>query len=115
MLPETSSMTISRMGWGVLSNSVIGCGFPSSRTSKSSRVRVGDQTAVPIRHRDEDTHGLARAAESRLLFDRTENAEDARSQRPVREKPVHAHHSVKVQAGTPVISWDRHAGCKLCR
>ena len=32
--------TMSRMGWGVLSNRVIGCGLPSSRTSKSSRVSV---------------------------------------------------------------------------
>ena len=44
MLPDTSSITISLMGWGVLSNSVIGCGLPSSRTSKSSvraRGRAG--------------------------------------------------------------------------
>ena len=34
MLPETSSITISRIGWGLLSNTVIGWGLPSSRTSK---------------------------------------------------------------------------------
>ena len=33
-------MTISRIGWGLLSNCVIGCGLPSSRTSKLSRVSV---------------------------------------------------------------------------
>jgi hypothetical protein len=36
MLPETSSMTTSRSGDGELSNSVIGCALPSSRTSKFS-------------------------------------------------------------------------------
>jgi hypothetical protein len=40
MLPDTSSMTISRIGWGLLSNCVSGCGLPSSRTSKFSRARV---------------------------------------------------------------------------
>ena len=67
MLPDTSSITISRMGWGVLSNSVIGCGFPSSRTSKSFSRERGDEPAVPVRHGDEDAHRVAAAAKDRLL------------------------------------------------
>src|SRR4030095_16032690 len=35
MLPDTSSITIKRIACGVLSKSVIGCGLPSSRISKS--------------------------------------------------------------------------------
>ena len=35
MLPETSSITMSRIGCGVLSKTTIGCGLPSSRISKS--------------------------------------------------------------------------------
>ena len=67
MLPETSSMTMSRIGCGVLSNSVIGCGLPSSRTSKSSRVERRDEPAVPIGHGDEDADGVAAGPEDRLL------------------------------------------------
>ena len=40
MLPETSSITTRRIGCGPLSNWVSGCGLPSSRTSKLSRVSV---------------------------------------------------------------------------
>jgi hypothetical protein len=40
MLPETSSMTMSRMGWGVLSNWMMGCSFPSSRSPNASRVSI---------------------------------------------------------------------------
>ena len=67
MLPDTSSITMSRMGWGVLSNSVIGCGFPSSRTSKSFCASDRDEPAVSIRHGDKDAHGVAATAKNRLL------------------------------------------------
>ena len=67
MLPETSSITISRIGCGELSNCVIGCGLPSSRTSKSSCVSV--VTSRPSRSVDggEDADGVAAAAKDRLL------------------------------------------------
>ena len=47
MLPETSSMTIIRIGWGRLSNWVIACGLPSSRSSNWSWVRL--VTSLPSR------------------------------------------------------------------
>ncbi len=47
MLPDTSSITTRRMRCGVLSKIVIGCGLPSSRISKLSRVRSG--TSWPSR------------------------------------------------------------------
>ena len=47
MLPDTSSITMRRMGWGVLSNSVSVCGCPSSRTSKSFCSRDGTSRPSP--------------------------------------------------------------------
>ena len=47
MLPDTSSITTRRIRCGVLSKIVIGCGLPSSRISKLSRVRSG--TSWPSR------------------------------------------------------------------
>ena len=68
MLPETSSITISRIGCGELSKRVIGCGLPSSRISKSFCVERGDETAVTIGDGDEDADGVAGAAKRRLLL-----------------------------------------------
>ena len=106
MLPDTSSMTISRMGWGVLSNCVIGCGLPSSRTSKSVPRQRRDEPAVSIRHGGEDTDGVAPAAKDRLLPPgRTEHAKDTRDQRPAREEPCHAHHSYIRRPGIDLQSY----------
>ena len=67
MLPDTSSITMRRMGWGVLSNSVMGCGFPSSRTSKSVCCEGRDEPAVAIGHGDKHANRVAATAKHRLL------------------------------------------------
>ena len=60
-----------------------------------------DEPAVSIRHGDEDTDGVARAAEHRLLPPgRAKHAKDARGERQIREGPSHAHHSFLRKRGT---------------
>ena len=89
MLPDTSSITISRIGWGVLSNSVIGCGLPSSRTSKSSCESV--VTSRPSRSVTVTKTRTASpvAAKSWLLPGRAEHSHDTHRERPVRQDPIH--------------------------
>ncbi len=67
MLPETSSMTISRIGLG----RVVELG-DRLRLALVAHLEVvlcqgGDEPAVSIRHGDEDTDGVAPAAKDRLL------------------------------------------------
>ena len=107
MLPETSSMTMSRMGCGVLSKSVIGCGLPSSRTSKSSAVERRDEPAVSIGHGGEDADDVAAAAKNRLLPDgnrRVRQTENTHGECREREEPGHAHYSTIRQVGTHLQS-----------
>ena len=93
MLPDTSSITMRRTGWGVLSNNVIGCGFPSSRISKSFSPER-DQATVSVRDRHEHADGVARAAESWLLSCECAQIENARRDDRNGEEPSHTHFSI---------------------
>ena len=66
MLPDTSSITISLIGCGVLSNSVIGCGLPLSRTSNRSCGR-SSRAGRSVGDGDEHANDFTGGPESRLL------------------------------------------------
>ena len=100
MLPETSSITMSRMGWGVLSNRMIGCGLPLSRTSKSPCVSV--VTSRPSRS--------VTVANTRTASPRPRNtgaccapARDAPSTHTARMK--YAIHRANQSPGVPAGGW----------
>ena len=91
-LPETSSMTISRIGCGELSNWVIGCGLPSSRHFRIVRGERRHKPAVTIRNGDEDPDDVASPSEHRLLTpSRADYAKKTRNECRTRDEPNHAH------------------------
>ena len=69
MLPETSSMTTSRIGCGRLSNCVIGCGLSLVADLELVLRESGDEAAVAVQDRDEHPDRVAPGAEGRLLKD----------------------------------------------
>ena len=93
MLPETSSMTMSRMGCGRVVEQRDRLRLPFVAHLEVVLRERRDEPAVSIRDGDEDAHGVARAAEDRLLPPgRAKHAKDTRGERSVREKPRHGQH-----------------------
>ena len=91
MLPETSSSSTSRIGCGVLSNSVIGCGAPFVADLELVLREVRDQPAVLVQHGDEHADEVRGAPEHRLLHrGRADQSHGQHAHRHDRGEPLHS-------------------------